>query len=318
MNQPAQTASLAASRASRAPRVPPILGIAIGVAAISTASIFIRLAQMERAPSLTIAALRLVFASLALLPFAWARCRAELAALSARDLLVGLLSGAFLGAHFATWVSSLQYTSVTSSVVLVTLSPLLVAVASALFLKEKLTRLALVGVIVAVSGGVLLSAGDAGGATLQAPNPPLGNALAFLGALCIVPHFLIGRRLRVRLSLLAYISLVYSAAALVLLLAVWVTATPLGGFDPQAYLWMALLALLPQLVGHTSFNWSLGFLPATFATIPALGEPIGSTILAIILFGDVLTPLRLFSAVLTLGGIALMMVSRTINSKQAG
>jgi drug/metabolite transporter (DMT)-like permease len=300
-----------------APRLSPLFGIAIGVAAISTASIFIRLAQTAGAPSLTIAALRLAFASLVLLPFAWLRCRAELATLSARDLLVCLLSGTFLGAHFATWISSLQYTSVTSSVVLVTLSPLFVAITSALFLKEKLSRLAVAGVVVAVLGGILLGVGDAGQATQGAPNPLLGNALAFAGALCIVPHFLIGRRLRARLSLLAYISLVYSAAAIVLLGVVWVTGTPLGGFDPQAYVWMALLALLPQLVGHTSFNWSLGFLPATFATIPALGEPIGSTILAIILFGEVLTPLKLFSGVLTLGGIALMTVSRTLSGRQA-
>jgi drug/metabolite transporter (DMT)-like permease len=298
------------------PRLPPLLGIAIGVAAISTASIFIRLAQTAGAPSLAIAALRLVFASLVLLPFAWWRCRAELMTLSARDLWVCLLSGTFLGAHFATWITSLQYTSVTSSVVLVTLSPLFVALTSALFLKERLPRLAMAGVVIAVLGGITLSLGDAGQATQDAPNPLLGNALAFAGALCIVPHFLIGRRLRARLSLLAYISLVYSAAGVVLLVAVLVTRTPLGGFDPQAYLWMALLALLPQLVGHTSFNWSLGFLPAAFATIPALGEPIGSTILAMILFGETLTPLKLFSAALTLSGIALMTVSRTSNEGQ--
>jgi len=239
-----------------------------------------------------------------------------LAALTARDLLIGLVSGAFLGAHFATWIMSLQYTDVTSSVVLVTLSPLFVAIGSVLLLREKLPGLAVVGVVIAVLGGILMGLGDVGHSSQQAPNPLLGNALALLGAIYIAPHFLIGRRLRTRLSLLAYISLVYSAAAIVLLGAVWVTGTPLCGFDPQAYLWIALLALLPQLVGHTSFNWSLGFLPATFATIPALGEPIGSTNLAIILLGEVLTPLKVFSGILTLSGIALMTVSRTLGGGQ--
>ncbi len=303
-----QSASLTARRVS------PLLGIAAGVAAISTASILVRLAQMEGAPSLTVAALRLVFASVVLLPLAWVRCRAELAALSVRDLLIGLVSGTFLGAHFATWIMSLQYTDVTSSVVLVTLSPLFVAVGGALFLRERLPRLAVAGVAVAVLGGVLMGLGGAGQASQQAPNPLLGNALALLGALCIAPHFLIGRRLRARLSTLAYISLVYGAAAVVLMAAVGVSGTPLGGFDPQAYLWMALLALLPQLVGHTSFNWSLGFLPATFATIPALGEPIGSTLLAVALLGEVLTPWQVFSGILALAGIAFMTVSRARNS----
>jgi drug/metabolite transporter (DMT)-like permease len=248
---------------------------------------------------------------------AWVRCRAELVALSARDLLIGLASGAFLGAHFATWITSLQYTSVVSSVVLVTLSPLFVALASALFLRERLSRLAWAGIAVAVMGGILVGAGDAGQAA-AAPNPLLGNVLALAGALCITPYFLIGRRLRMRLSLLAYITVVYSAAAVVLLLTVWLAGVPLGGFDPQAYVWIALLALLPQLVGHTSFNWSLGYLPATFATIPVLGEPIGSTILAILLLGETVTPLKLLGGMMTLGGIALMTVSRTLSVKQDG
>jgi drug/metabolite transporter (DMT)-like permease len=301
-------ATSASSRTS--PRVPPAIGIIVGVMSISTASIFIRFAQQDGAPSLTIAALRLTFAALVLLPLAWLRCRAELATLSRPDLLTGLFSGAFLGAHFATWISSLQYTSVTSSVVLVTLSPLFVALASALFLRESVTRLAAAGMVMAVLGGILVGVGDIGQSSVTAPNPLLGNALALAGALCITPHFLIGRRLRVRLSLLAYISLVYSAAAVVLLAVVWLTGTPLIGFDPQAYVWMALLALLPQLVGHTSINWSLGYLPATFATIPVLGEPIGSTLLAVILLGEVVTPLKLLGGALTLGGIGLMTVSR--------
>ena len=105
----------------------PALGILIGVAAVSTASIFVRYAQSAGAPSLAIAALRLTFASLVLLPFALARCRDEYRQLSSRDLGAAVISGAFLGGHFATWISSLAYTSVVSSVALVSLSPLFVA-----------------------------------------------------------------------------------------------------------------------------------------------------------------------------------------------
>ena len=118
-----------------------------------------------------------------------------------------------------------------------------------------------------------------------------------------------------KLSLLAYISVVYSAAAVVLMGAVVLSGSPVVGFDPRAYIWMLMLALLPQLVGHTSFNWSLGFLPATFATIPALGEPIGSTILAVILLGEIVTPFKLVGGALTLGGIGLMTVSRSLAAR---
>lgn len=297
------------------PTIPPALGISIGIVAISTASIFVRLAQGDGAPSLAIAALRLSFAALMLLPLAVTRCRTELSALSARELGAGAVGGAFLGAHFALWITSLQYTSVASSVILVTLSPLFVAIGSAIFLREKLARRTMIGMAVAILGGMVIAGGDFNQITATAPDPVLGNSLALGGAICIAPHFLIGRHLRRKVSLLAYISLVYGAAAVVLLLAVSATGTPLVGFDPQSYLWVALLALLPQLVGHTSFNWSLGYLPATYATIPVLGEPIGSVILAFVLLGEGLTPLTVVGGVFTLGGIAMMMVSRTSGDK---
>jgi drug/metabolite transporter (DMT)-like permease len=312
---PTQHSMSQSTVSTASPRISPALGIGVGIIAISFGSIFVRYAQGAGAPSLTIAALRLTIAALILLPFAWWRCRTELKTLSSRDLLIGMLSGLFLGVHFATWITSLQYTSVASSVVLVTLSPLFIALASALFLREKLARLALGGVLIAVVGGIVISLGDTGQVSAGA-NPPLGNLLAVLGAVSIAPHFLIGRRLRQKLSLLAYISLVYGAAAIVLLLAVGLTRSELVGFDPQAYVWMALLALIPQLIGHTSFNWSLGHLPATYATIPALGEPIGSTLLAILLLGEVLTPLKIVGGLLVLAGIAIMTVSRTQDVRQ--
>lgn len=302
---------------TRRPGIPPVAGIGIGIVAISTASIFVRYAQSEGISSLTIAALRLVLASSVLLPIALTRCRTELVGMTHREWVTALLGGAFLGAHFATWITSLQYTSVTSSAVLVTFSPLFVAVGSALFLKERLSRLALAGIAVAIIGGVVISAGDAMQSAATASNPLLGNLLALVGAISIAPHFLIGRRLRRKLSLLAYISVVYSAAAVVLLIAVGVTGSPLIGFSPVGYGWVALLALLPQLVGHTSFNWSLGYLPAAYATIPVLGEPIGSTLLAMVLLGEFLTPLKLIGALLTLAGIALMLVSRMRNVQRA-
>ncbi len=293
------------------PGIPPIAGIGLGILAISTASILVRYAQASGASSLTIAALRLVIASVILLPIALVRSRAELATITMQEWLIALASGAFLGAHFATWITSLQYTSVTSSAVLVTFSPLFVAIGSALFLKERLSRLALGGILLAILGGIVISVGDASQSVVYASNPLLGNVLALIGAVSIAPHFLIGRRLRRKLSLLAYISVVYSAAALVLCVAVALTSSSFIGFDPDGYMYVVLLALLPQLVGHTSFNWSLGYLPAAYATIPAMAEPIGSTILAMALLSESMTILKLVGAVLTLAGIAIMMVGRT-------
>jgi drug/metabolite transporter (DMT)-like permease len=289
----------------RRPVLSPALGILIGVAAVSTASIFVRFAQSAGAPSLAIAALRLTFASLVLLPFALARCRDEYRQLSRHDVGAALISGAFLGGHFATWISSLAYTSVVSSVALVSLSPLFIALAGVLVLKEQLTRRLVAGMLIAIAGGILIGLADNAGASPGA-NPLLGNSLAVAAALCMAPYMIVGRALRNKLSLLAYVTLVYGAAAVVLLLMCFVTRTSLLFQDPMAYVWVALLALLPQLIGHTSFNWSVRRLPAAYATIPVLGEPIGSTLLAILLLGETVKPLTLIGAAVAVAGIAIM------------
>jgi len=305
------TSTAVASR----PALPPALGIVVGVVAVSTASIFIRLAQQAGAQSLAIAMLRLTIASLVLLPFALGRCAGEFRRLSSRDLITTILSGAFLGGHFATWILSLEYTSVVSSVVLVTLSPLFVALASAIFLREPVNSRMALGMVIAIAGGILIGVADSAGSS-PGQNPPLGNALALAGAVCIAPYLIIARALRSKLSLLAYITLVYGAAALILCAVVVLTQTPLGSDSALAYLWIALLALVPQLIGHTSFNWSVRRLPAVYATIPVLGEPVGSTILAVILLGETITLLTLAGAALALSGIALMSLKKT--SAQGG
>lgn len=289
--------------------MPPALGLVIGVLAVSSASFLIRFAQQAGASSLAIAALRLTIAALALLPFALARCGREFRTLSGRDLLLAATSGAFLGGHFATWILSLEYTSVVSSVVLVSLAPIFVALASALVLREPFTRPVILGMLSAVVGGALIGlAGNSG--TAPGKNPWLGNALALAGALCLTPYLIIARTLRNKFSLLAYVTLVYSAAALVLLLVVFITRTPIAVSDPSAsasaYVWIALLALVPQLIGHTSFNWSVRRLPAVYGTIPVLGEPIGSTILAVLLLGETVGIFTLVGAALALGGIVIM------------
>ncbi len=291
------------------PSLSPALGIVIGVLAVSTASIFIRFAQQAGVNSLAIAALRLTIAALVLLPFALVRCGDEFRALSKQDALIAAASGIFLGGHFASWILSLEFTSVVSSVVLVSLSPLFIAAASALFLKEPLTARIIAGMIIAIVGGALIGLSDSGG-TAPGQNPMLGNALALVGALCMTPYLIIARALRNKFSLLAYITLVYSAAALVLMIGVLLSDTSLAAADPLAYLWVALTALMPQLIGHTSFNWSVRRLPAVYGTIPVLGEPVGSTILAMLVLGETVQPLTLIGAMLALAGIALMSLKR--------
>jgi drug/metabolite transporter (DMT)-like permease len=281
------------------PAVPPIVGIVIGIAAVSSASILIRFAQRE-APSLVIAAGRLTLASLALGPLALTHYRAEYRQLTRGDWRLAVLSGVFLALHFATWISSLEYTTVASSTVLVSASPLFVAMGGWLFLREKIGRAVSIGLVLTLVGSVIIGLSDRGGATR---NALLGDALALSGAVTVAGYLLIGRKLRAQLSLVPYVAVVYGTASVVLVLMAAAARQSFAGYSPVIYLWILLLAVGPQLVGHSSYNWALAHLPATFVSVATLGEPIGSTILAYFILQETPTVVKLVGAVLILIGI---------------
>jgi drug/metabolite transporter (DMT)-like permease len=273
----------------------------VGIAAVSTASIFIRYAQRE-APSLVIAAYRLGIATLLLTPLALSRHRDELRQVTRRELGLALLSGAFLGAHFASWVSSLDYTSVMVSVVLVTTSPLWVALASPFLLRERVRIPMLAGLALALGGGVLIAVGAGGDST---ETQLVGNLLALGGAWAVTAYWIIGRNLRARLSVIPYTWLVYGTAAVALWATVLIARLPVTGYSAETYTWFALLAAVPQLVGHSSFNYALAHLSAVYVSVATLGEPVGSTVLAMILLGEVPTLVQGVGGVLILAGILL-------------
>ncbi len=286
----------------------------LAILAVSTSSIFIRFAQTD-APSLVIAALRLVFASLALAPVALTRHRAELAALTRRQLLLGLLSGLFLAVHFATWISSLEYTTVASSVVFVSTGPLWVALLSPFFLREPLTRPVVIGMSLALVGGIVIGLADAcswnKGLVCPSMNQILhgrmlfGNFLALIGAWMVAGYLMIGRKLRAGISLVPYIFLVYGMAAICLLIIVLVARESLFGYHWLTYVWILLLALVPQLIGHSTYNWALAYLSAAFVAVMTLGEPIGSSILAYFILQEAPTITVIAGGVLILIGIYL-------------
>ena len=192
--------------------------IAGGVAVVATSSILVRLAQGQGVPSLAIAAWRLSIAALILLPFVLAMRGAELRALTRGDWRLAGAAGAFLALHFAAWIASLEYTSVASSVALVTTNPIWIALFSALVLRESMPRVRVVAVALSMAGSATILWADVGTAGAGSPQPALGNALALIVSLTVCGYFLIGRRLRAHMSLLAYIGVVYAMAAVCLML----------------------------------------------------------------------------------------------------
>jgi drug/metabolite transporter (DMT)-like permease len=278
-----------------------------GVLLVASASIMIRRAQQLGMPSPLIAAGRLGLAALIVTPLALARAWPEIGRLRRRDLLLGLGSGAFLALHFSAWIRSLEYTSVASSSALVATNPLWIALASALLFRERLAALTWLGVLITVGGSVLIAISDSSGSA--GSNALLGDGLALAGALAGSGYFLVGAALQRRLSTLTYIWLVYSSAAVILALlalgsGAWRAGAAAPTYPPAAYLLLLGLAIGPQLLGHTAFNWSLRHLSATFVAVATLGEPIGAALLALALFGQGFQPIQLVGFVVLLAGIA--------------
>jgi drug/metabolite transporter (DMT)-like permease len=280
----------------------PYLVLFAGVLIVSTAAVMISGAISLGAHPLTVAAGRLSFAALILTPIAWARSGAELRRTARRDRLWAFLSGVFLAIHFAAWISSLAYTSVASSTALVATNPLFVALGSFVVFRERLRRGVWLGIALTIVGTAVIGFSDSAGGS--GSNPLLGDALALLGALCGSGYLLVGRALRTRVSLLPYIWMVYSAAAVVLLAWMALAGYSLVGLPPTVYVLLIGLAVGPQLLGHTSFNWALKYLSATFITVAILGEPVGSAILAALLLRQPVQPLQLVGGALLLLGIA--------------
>lgn len=267
---------------SSTPFLRPTGVLVVGIFAVSISAILIRLAQSDKTPSLVIAAWRLIIAAGVLWPLALWRRRSELRRLEATDLPLALLAGAFLAAHFAAWITSLAYTTVASSTVLVNTSPLWVALASPFFLREPVKRGVQIGVVLVLIGGLIIGAGD-----LRGGNAPLwGNSLALLGALAGSGYFIIGRRLRLHLSALTYTSLVYGLAAVLLTGLCLATRLPLLGYAPRTYGLFVLMALIPQLLGHSSFNYALGYLPAAYVMVTVVSEPLTASLLAWLLLNE--------------------------------
>jgi drug/metabolite transporter (DMT)-like permease len=278
-----------------------------GVLLVASASIMIRQAQQMGVPSPLIAAGRLGFAALILAPIAFVYVRPELRGLRGRDLLLGMGSGVFLALHFSAWITSLEYTSVASSSALVSTNPLWIALASVLLFRQRPAALTWLGVMITVGGSVLIAISDGDGD--GGSHALLGDALALLGALAGSAYFLVGSRLQRRLSTLAYIWLVYTSAAVILILAAlgagaWRFDQAGPSYPPLAYVLLLGLAIGPQLLGHTAFNWSLRHLSATFVAIATLGEPVGAALLALLFFNQGFQPIQLLGFVVLLTGIA--------------
>jgi drug/metabolite transporter (DMT)-like permease len=253
--------------------------LALGVVAVSFSAVLIREAG---APALTTAMYRNGIATLLLLPLALGRYRSELASLTGRQLWLAFAAGGMLALHFATWITSLQYTTVAASVVLVTTQPLWTALGGRVLYGERLHPRTLTGIVIALAGALVISGGD----VAVSGRAVWGDLLAIIGAITAAGYFLIGRTLRQDLSLVPYVTVVYATCTVLLVPAVVLTGSQATGFPAKTWLMFLLMALVPQIMGHTVFNYLLRYMDPTVVAIAIMGEPVGATLLALAFYGE--------------------------------
>jgi drug/metabolite transporter (DMT)-like permease len=281
-------------------RASPYLVLSLAVVFVSFGSILVRVAE---APALAVSFYRVALASLILLPFAGGDARRSWPTLTSRQQVLLIGSGVALALHFATWIASLSHTSIASSVLLVNTAPVFAVVFAWIFLGERAPGVVLVAIPVALVGAAVIALGD----HAASPGSLFGNLLALAGAVTLAAYQVIGRGLRAALPLNAYILGVWSTAAVCLAATAAAFGVPLAGYGARTWVAFVALALVPTIGGHGLANRSLRVLPAPTVGLFLLGEPVGASILAYVLFGEIPGPWTLVGGAIVLGALALVL-----------
>jgi len=290
-------------------RVSPAVALVVAILAVSTSAILIR---WSSAPPTVAAFYRVLFTVGLLAPLAASRHAETLRSLGRGDALAAGATGVALAIHFAAWFQSVEWTSVAASVTLVQAQPLFVAVGAAAFLEERLTLPKVAGMVVAVAGAAVMSVGEFLAGTAVGPHPLAGNALALVGAVMMAVYVLAGRSLRARVALVPYVTVVYAVCAVVLGTVALAQNDPLAGYAAREWLLFLAMAVGPGLFGHTVINWALEHVESSVVSVSLLGEPVGSTVFALLLLAEVPGRWTVAGGAVVLGGI--YVVARTRQS----
>ncbi len=280
------------------PLINPHIAILAGVVAVSFSSLFVRLSSA--APLIT-ASYRLLFTFLLIAPFTLVKHRHELAAMKRREVLLAALSGLFLALHFATWFTSLKYTTIASSVVIVTLQPVFVVMGSWLFFREKISHLAMIGGALALCGSFIIGAGD----FRLGADAFFGDVLALLAAILVSGYMIIGRKIRAKVALSAYTFVVYGTSALTLVLLSVMNSLPFAPYPAREWLLFFALALICTVGGHTIFNWVIKYVPASTVAVSILGESLGAIVWGAIFLKEYPGPRQLIGGGVIFAGLYL-------------
>lgn len=290
------------------PSIHPYIPIIIGVISISLSAILVKLAEADAG---VIAFYRMLFSVLIMSPIFFMKYVNELSLITKKDWLFSSIAGIFLAFHFILWFESLNYTSVASSTVLVTLQPLFAIVGTYFFFKEPLSAKTIISGLIAIMGSFLISWGD-----FQVSGVALyGDMLALIACALITAYLLFGQEVRKRISLITYTMVVYSISTVVLFFYVLLKGESFGPYSTMNWVLFLLLAIVPNLLGHTLFNWAIKWVSTNVISIAVLFEPIGAAILAYYIFSEKLMPSQIVGGLIVLLGITMFIVDLKLIKK---
>lgn len=283
------------------PTFNPYVVLLIGVISVSTSAILVKLSS---APAGIIAFYRLFFTVMIMFPFFILRYVSEIKFITKRDWVFSSIAGMFLAFHFILWFESLNYTSVASSTVLVTLQPLFAFIGTYVIFKEKFSLKSVICGIFAVMGSVIISWGDfrISGTAL------FGDFLALAACALITAYLMFGQAVRQRVSLVTYTFVVYSVSAISLFVYVLVVQEPLFPYPASDWIYFILMAIVPTLLGHSLFNWSVKWVSTSVISMAILLEPVGAAILAYYLLGENILWTQVLGGSIIIGSLAIFLI----------
>lgn len=287
----------------------PYIVLAIAIFAATFAAISIRLTQDAGMPSLTIAAGRLLLAALIITPLVWRNHRHEVVQLNRREILMATMGGFWIATHFILLIFALENATVLVVQVLVNTGPIWVALLEVFFLKARLSRVVWLGLFVTIIGGGIIAFSS--GASEAGSNPELGNLLAFVGAIAGAIYLTISRSVRQKMSLVPFIWILFGTGGLFASLLVLATGTQVLGLPPMSYFWLLFLTLVVQLIGHSGFNYAIGYFPATFVSLAGQVVSVTSPIVAFFVFREVPGIGEVTGSAIIIAGVAMAILGRS-------
>lgn len=286
----------------------PALALVIAILGVSSSAILVR---WSTASSTVIAFYRVLFTLAAVAPVAAIYHREAFSRISGRDWIAAVAAGIALAVHFVAFFESLSWTTIAASVTLVQTQPIFVAIGAVLLLGERVDRRIVVGIAVALVGAINMSLAEPGEALPAGGDAMVGNVLAVGGGVMAACYLLAGRSLRQRVPIFPYVTIVYTACVAALFPAVIVSDAPVVAYPAREWILFLAMAAGPGLMGHTVLNWALEHVPSTIVSVTLLGEPVGATLLGVILLAEVPTQVTVIGGLVVLGGIYVTSTAET-------